>query len=107
MENYNSWLYSEYSKAVHYLQINQDITHISLGGKNPKTNHKKNMVFTVKKKPALQWFSQHCFKQLCITLKTANVRDLVFPTFIHIKYAIQTLINFTTLAKNEVPNVLI
>lgn len=33
MEKYDNWFYSEYSKAVYYLKVNQDITHISLGGK--------------------------------------------------------------------------
>lgn len=58
MEKYDKWLYSKYSKAVYHLKINQDITRISLGEKkNPKTNHKENMVFTVNKKVALQWLS--------------------------------------------------
>lgn len=53
MEKYDNWLYSKYSKALHYLKTNQDTIHISLG----KKTHKNSMVLTVKKKPALQWFS--------------------------------------------------
>lgn len=56
MEKHDNWFYSEYSKAVYYLKINQDRTHISLGKKNPTTNPKENMVFTVNKKSALKWF---------------------------------------------------
>lgn len=45
MEKYDNWFYSEYSKAMYYLKINQDITCIPFWGKKTQNKpHKKRGV---------------------------------------------------------------